>query len=335
MKRILTVLLVLMSGIILSTNSNNANAALCVLTSPLAKLDITDDITLNPAEKGVAGTVLWSKTYKVPDVSYKCASSTQSTWHSSYTRNYITSQIENVYTTEIPGIGIRMRWPGQSASSWLPGNSGAAVTCASGCSIKNSSVLIEFVQTGTLNPGESYIPVGSVAEASVIPTANSSDKLSILSINFGAAIRVNPRSCAIYPSTNNVDLGSYSLADFVNNEAKQGVKKEFTITVDCPVPSTVALKFDSQINPGFGASTGVLGVETGEGYAENFAIRLYEKSSYSSPLSLGKEINYTVSPSLTKTYQAQIYVPVAVERKTQLSAGKVVGAVMFTMVIKG
>ncbi|HBL4690203.1 fimbrial protein [Citrobacter sedlakii] len=333
MKRILSGLLMLAAGILFSVSSNQAYAALCELTSPLAMLNITDDITLKPAEKGAAGTVLWSKTFSVPDISYKCNSATQSTWHSSYTRNYITSQIDNVYVTEIPGIGIRMKWPTQAADAWLPGNSGAAVTCAAGCSIKNSTVLVEFVQTGTLNAGESYIPVGSVAEASVIPTADSSDKLSILSINFGTAIKVKPYSCTLNPSTNYIDLGTYSLADFVKDNSKQGDKKEFTITVACPEPANVKLQFDTVINSQFASLTGVLGVETGEGYAENFAIRLYEKSRYSSTaLTLGQAKEYPVTSMLTNTYQAQIYVPANIQRDSQLTAGKVVGVVVYTMI---
>lgn len=336
MKRILSAFLMVISGILFSLSGNHAHAALCELTSPLATLNITDNITLNPAEQGIAGTVLWSKTYQVPDISYKCNSSTQSTWHSFFTRSYITSQIENVYVTEIPGIGIRMKWPTQSTGSWLPGNSGGAVSCSTGCSIKNSSVLIEFVQTGTLSAGERYIPVGSVAEASVLPTADPSEQLSILSIVFGTAIKVVPRSCAIYPSSNYIDLGTYSLADFVNDDSKQGDRKEFTVTVACPDPSTVTLQFDSLINTDFASATGVLGVETGEGYAKNFAIRLYEKGRFnSSALSLGTATEYSVTSILTKSYEAEIYVPTNIIRKSQLTAGRVVGAVLYTMKIKG
>lgn len=335
MKRFFTAFLMLISGIFFSFNSHQVQAALCELTSPMAMLHISDDITLNPAQQGVAGTVLWSKTYPVTDISYKCESSTQSGWHSSYTRSYVKSQIDNVYATEIPGIGIRMKWPSVASGAWLPGNSGAAVTCSSGCSIQSSSVLIEFVQTGTLNAGESYIPVGSIAEASVIPTIDTSDKLPILSIILDSAIKIVPRSCSIYPSSNNIDLGTYSLADFIKDDSKQGDKKEFTITVGCPVTTSVTLQFSSVINPPFGASTGVLGVESGEGYAKNFLIRLYDKTSYSSPLALGKEFSYTASPTLTKTYQAEIYIPSDVDRKTQLTPGKVVGAVLYTMKIKG
>lgn len=334
MRRIFTAALILLSTAFLSLTCTSAYAALCTRTSPLATLNISDAITLNPAQQGVIGTVLWSKTYQVPDVTYSCQGSTQSSWHSTYTRSYITSQLENVYATEIPGIGIRMRWPSQSASAWLPGNSGSPTTCSNGCGVKNSTVLVEFIQTGALNQGESYIPAGSVAEASVIPTADSSEKLPIMAVNFGVAIKVITRSCSIYPSTVNVDLGTYSIADFQNNDSKQGDKKEFTLTIGCPSTTSIGLRFDPVINTQFATTQGVIGVETGEGYAGNFAIRLYEKTAVSNPLKLSSEKLYTASPTLVKTYQAQIYVGGGVDRKTALTPGRVIGAVLYTMAIK-
>ena len=77
--------------------------------------------------------------------------------------------------------------------------------------------------------------------------------------------------------------------------------------------------------------TGVIGVESGDGYASNFSIRLFEKNS--TAITLGKEKVYTAS-TLTKNYQAQIYVGGGVDRKTALTPGKVVGAVQYTVVIK-
>ncbi|MDU1876849.1 MULTISPECIES: fimbrial protein [Citrobacter] len=333
MKRTFTAALFVLFAAFISLTGNNAWAAHCTLTSPLATLNIADNITLNPAEKGVTGTVLWSKTYQVPNVSYNCDASTQSSWHSSYTRSYITSQIDHVYGTEIPGIGIRMRWPSQGTSSWLPGNSGSPVTCSTGCSVKNSTVLVEFVQTGALNPGESYIPAGAIAEASVIPTVDTSEKLPILAINFNTAIKVITRSCSIYSSAVNVDLGTYSIADFQNNESKQGDKKEFSITVGCPSDSSITLTFTSMNKTPLGALTGVIGVESGEGYAKNFLIRLYEKGSYSNPLKIDTPLTYSANPTLIKTYQAQIYVTGDVNRRTDLTPGQVVGAIQYTMVI--
>ncbi|ELJ5854300.1 fimbrial protein [Enterobacter kobei] len=331
MKRIFTAALILLSTAFISLTCNNAYAALCTLTSPLATLNIMDDITLNVIKQREVGKVLWSKTYQVPDVSYTCDASTQSSWHSSYSRSYIRSQIDHVYNTEIPGIGIRMRWPTQTESSWLPGNSGSPTTCSTGCGVKNSTVLVEMVQTGSMPEGEYFIPAGKVAEALVIPSADESEKLPIMAINFGVAIKVVTASCSIYPSATNVDLGTYNIADFQNDDTFQGVKKDFSITVGCPSTEQIGITFNSLINTPLGALTGVIGVESGDGYASNFSIRLFEKNS--TAITLGKEKVYTAS-TLTKNYQAHIYVGGGVDRKTALTPGKVVGAVQYTVVIK-
>ena len=309
-------------------------AATCRLNSAESILNIADDITLNPADKGAAGTVLWSKTFPMPDVKYICDTDNATIWHSTYSRNYISTAQDDVYATEIPGIGVRIKWPANGAGMWIPGNS-TSLVCKTGCSITGNTVLIEFVQTGTLNQGESYIPAGEIAKANVSPTANTNDKLQIMAINFGSSIKVVTRSCSIYPSSNSIDLGSYDLAYFSNSPSSQGEKKTFNITISCPTPADIALTFTSTANVPFGTGKGIIGVEEGDGYATNFAIRLYEKlSGYSTLLILDKDYEYTVSSSLTKTYGAQIYVPGGINRKTALGAGNIVGAIQYTMAIK-
>ena len=49
---------------------------------------------------------------------------------------------------------------------------------------------------------------------------------------------------------------------------------------------------------------------------------------------LGKEYPFQVSSRLTKNYQAQIFVPAEVNRENSLSAGRVVGAIQYTMALR-
>lgn len=316
--------------------SFEANAALCQMDGAEKVLTITDNITLNPADKGTAGTILWSKTYTVPNIKYSCDASTQTQWHAEYSRNYLAASLDNVYNTEIPGIGIRIKWPANTSNSWLPANSGNPVTCSPSCSIDNSSVLVEFVQTSTIEQGETEVPAGEIVHVNVKPILAPEDELRILNINFGVPIKVNTRSCSIYPSTTNVDLGTYSVASFQNNPTFQGDKKDFSITVTCPTVEKVGLTIVSMLNSPFGSSQGLLGVESGEGYANNFAILISEKLNpyFSNAITLGKESIFDVNSRVTKNYQAQIYVPTDVNRANSLSAGRVVGAIQYTLAIK-
>lgn len=327
----LTIVLIALMSLI----STGVNAAVCKLSTSEALVNITDDITLNPAEKGSAGTVLWSKSYNVPNIKYSCNSGVQSTWHSEYSRSYISASLENVYATEIPGIGIRIKWPSSGSGVWVPGSSGNPISCTTECSVTNSTILIEFVQTGSLSQGDSYIPAGEIAKASVIPTTDTGNPLRIMTVNFGTAIKVVTRSCSIVPSTTSLDLGSYNLSYFANSSTTQGDKKEFMLTINCPVQERISLTLTSLASLPFGSGTGVIGVESGDGYAKNFAIKIYEKKStyVSTAVSIGKASEFNVLNTVAKTYQAQIYIPSGIDRKTSLSAGSIVGAIQYTMVI--
>lgn len=336
MNKYITTLLYLLILSLLWIFSLEVKASACRIDGVEKVLNITDNITLNPADKGSAGTVLWSKTYTAPNIKYSCDESTQTQWHTAYSRNYLSSSIDKVYATEIPGIGIRMKWPANTGNAWVPGNSGSPVTCSPSCSIDNSTVLLEFVQTGTINQGETEIPAGEMVNVKVKPLLTPEDELRILTINLSVPIKVNTRSCSIYPSSTNVNLGTYSIASFQNTQNYQGDKKDFSITITCPKQEQVGLTISSMIGTKFAESSGILGVETGEGYAQNFAIMVYEKSStyVSTPLILEKLIVFPVSSRVTKNYQAQIYVPTEVNRSNSLSAGRVVGAIQYTMAIQ-
>lgn len=336
MNKYITTLLYLLILSLLWIFSLEVKASACRIDGVEKVLNITDNITLNPADKGSAGTVLWSKTYTAPNIKYSCDESTQTQWHTAYSRNYLSSSIDKVYATEIPGIGIRMKWPANTGNTWVPGNSGSPVTCSPSCSIDNSTVLLEFVQTGTINQGETEIPAGEMVNVKVKPLLTPEDELRILTINLSVPIKVNTRSCSIYPSSTNVNLGTYSIASFQNTPNYQGNKKDFSITITCPEAEQVGLTISSMLRTKFAESSGILGVETGEGYAQNFAIMVYEKSStyVSTPLILEKLIVFPVSSRVTKNYQAQIYVPTEVNRANSLSAGRVVGAIQYTMAIQ-
>ena len=118
MNKYITTLLYLVLLSVLWMFTLEAKASACRLEGVEKVLNITDDITLNPADKGSTGTVLWSKTYTAPNIKYICDESTQTQWHTAYSRNYLSSSVDKVYTTEIPGIGIRMKWP---ANAGTPG----------------------------------------------------------------------------------------------------------------------------------------------------------------------------------------------------------------------
>lgn len=323
---------ILSSLLIMLLASFAVNAATCKLNSAEAILNISDDITLHPAEKGAAGAVLWSKTFTMPDVKYVCNTDSTTLWRSTYSRNYISTAQDNVYATEVAGVGIRIKWPASGAGVWVPGNSSSLV-CKTGCSMTGTTVLIEFVQTGTISQGDSSIPAGEIAKAAVSPTTDPNDKLQIMTINFGSSIKVVTFTCSVYPSNTNIDLGTYNLSYFQNSVSAQGEKKPYSLTFTCPQTTAITVMFTSLPSPPYGSATGVIGVEEGDGYANGFSVRLYEKAStyVSNPVKIGTDYTFTVQSSLTKSYEAQIYIPTNIDRSKKLGAGRIVGVVQYTI----
>lgn len=238
----------------------------CVLTTPALVLNIPAAV-LSPSQKGAAGTVLMSTRIQAPSVGYTCGNGVKSTWRSAYQRSEMSkSAIENVYNTSIPGIGVRIKWPeGRAQNAWVPG----AYSCQGSCIESADKILVEFVQTGVASSGS--ISAGNIVEVSVSPDNDPQNRLVLMTIVLGE-ITVNIRSCAIYASTNSVDLGEYLLAD-IQKTGFQGDKKDFTIMLDCPDPTSAKITFEGK--NAWGMSSGIL-ENTGD--AKNAYVKLYQKS---------------------------------------------------------
>lgn len=309
-----------------------AFAASCQLDTQKMVINIADDITLNVHANAAPGTKLWEKHIPVSELKYTCTSDTTAEWRSMYSRPYTQSILQDVYMTEISGIGIRIKWPeNATTNNTVPGDSGMATTCQYSCTVIASSLSIEFIQTGSIAKGTHSIPAGEIAYANVIPTAAPGNTLSILSVNLNSAVTINVTACTIVPSTTNVNLGNYNIA-FFQNGTEQGAKKEFQIKIDCPQAQDIGLTIKPIIAAGFGSNKGEIGIESGPGYAKGFLIKLFDKGTYiSNPLGFD-EVKYNINTSLTKKYEAQIYVPTSVSRENDLSVGRIASSVQYTLV---
>lgn len=308
---------------LLATMSSYVQAS-CVLTSAAPVINIPS-IVLSPSEKGTIGTVLFSMRVAVPGVSYTCGSSVKSTWRSSYLRPELSkSTIDNVYNTSIQGIGIRMKWPeSRTQNSWVPGS----YSCQGSCIEPTDKILIEFVQTGNASGGT--ISAGDIVEVSVSADNDPQNSLVIMNMVLGEVV-VKVRSCAIYASTNSIDLGEYSLAD-AQTGGFLGDKKDFTITLDCPDPSVAKITFDGR--SAWGMSSGVI---ANAGDAQSAYIKLHQKSGqfYSEvPLntitSFGSNAAFTGKRTIT--YAGEMYFDEST--RSGVTAGSVRADVVYTLTI--
>jgi len=317
-RKIFMIALLLLAGLLSFTTY-----AACSLMTPLQNITFPR-VTIVPSDRGTVGTVLYSTTLPVSRIAYTCGSGVNAQWTSSYTQPFIKSAISNVYNTNVKGIGIRIRWPqSQTNNSWVPG----AYTCRDNCIQAEDKILLELVQTGTAASG--IIPFGSLVKVVVSPENAPQDQLTILNI-ISDEINVVVRSCAIYASTNRIDLGDYSLADVVKS-GYTAAKKDFSITLDCPQMTSARISFEGKT--AWGMTSGVL---ENSGTAKNVYVKLYQKSgqrytekAINEAGSFGSTASFTGKRSVT--YAGEMYFDDAL--RSRISAGNVSASIVYTLTL--
>lgn len=311
-------------GLMLAAISSFTAKAECSLTTLPATINIPD-LTLSPSDRGQVGTVLYSVSLPAPSISYTCGNSVRSTWYSTYVRPEMSrTNIENVYETGIAGIGIRIKWPESRAqNAWVPGN----FSCQGNCFEAADKIKIEFVQIG--NAQSSTLAAGEIVDISVSADNAPQNKKTILTINLGT-VTVNARSCSIYASNNNVDLGDYSLVD-IKKTGFLGDRKDFTITLECYNPTSAKITFEAKKAWGMGDS-----VMENAGTSKNAYIKLFQKSGsrytekpLNSTFSFGSTSSFTGQRKVT--YAGQMFF--SESNRAQVTAGTVTANVVYTLTI--
>nr|WP_129954395.1 fimbrial protein [Rahnella sp. RFA10(1/100)] len=284
--------------------------------------------TLRPASKGTVGTVLGRAEVNTSAITYTCGALIRNTWRSAFTRPESTLQAsDNVYNTNIVGLGIRLSWPA-SRNAYFPD----AFECIGICTEPADKVVLEFVQTGVIKSGT--IPAGLIGHVSLVADTSPGTPVDIVTINLGAPIDVVPRSCAILTTTQNVDLGTYSLADFQSRKVRRGAEVPFTLILSCPDQTSVQFQFRGE-RP-VGAPNGYIANCDDESCAQQVGVRLLNNSG-SAIDTAGASVDATgkkgastiISGDKTFGYKAQIY-PLD---ETKMTAGKIDTFVVFDILM--
>lgn len=297
--------------------------ASCRVNSPVT-INVPSQ-TVSPTEKGTAGTVLYRFETGIPQIYYDCGTSVKTTWFSSFSRADMgKTGLPNVYSTAIPGIGIRVKWPSsRSANTWVPGS----YSCQGDCVESADRLLVEIVQTGNTSNG--ILPGGPLVDVNINADYQPEKTYPMLKVNLGE-ITVNVGSCSIIADNNNIDLGEYSLIDIIK-PGFTGKKTDYSITLNCPSYSSASIRFEGK--NAWGQSMGVL--ET-NGTAKNALVKLYTKSgSRYSELSLNNDINFGsvqgFSGSRTVKYGAEMTFVDGMRDK--VTPGDVKATVVYTLTI--
>ncbi|WP_425273837.1 fimbrial protein [Yersinia frederiksenii] len=249
---------------------------------------------------------------------------------STYTRGNSLSALPDVYSTEIGGVGIRIKWPVSRDAAYFP----TIQDCQSPCTINNDSLLIEFIQIGKITAGD--IPQGEIAKVVLTAAEETSNSVTLLSIVLTANTSVVVRSCMIANSNLNIDLGSYPLSDF-NTGNKHGTQVPFSISVYCPQASSVKIAFTTVEQQPVGSSRGVIRntIPVENGGAKGIGTRMLTGNGIIAQQVDGtksSEIIFNVDEHKDLNYFAQIYI-VDSDRKN-ITSGNVAGQVYFNLTIE-
>lgn len=297
-----------------------ASAATCRLTSNGGQA-LRAEVSVNSitaAGGGQAGTVLASRDIPLTNLDYTCGANINAELRMAMQAGSAATAVENVYTTSLPGLGYRIRWPG---TTWWPNALRCSATQTGSCSIAATSVRVEFVQTGPLAPGT--LPAGILGTVNLLAPDESSNQLVALTVELMTPIVIAVKSCAV-SSDVRVDLGSHTVADL---EGKVGsAKVGFPLEFNCPNPSAVSVTFNG-VAP-FGYATN--GLIENNGSAKGVAVQLLDANGILG-VKLGNQISLgTIDGSRTVNYNARIY---RLQGET-MSAGDVDAFVVFTLNIQ-
>ncbi|WP_454764407.1 fimbrial protein [Cupriavidus campinensis] len=297
-----------------------ASAATCSLTAnggqPLrAEVNIS---TITAASDGSPGTVLATRDIPLSNLDYTCGTNVNAELRMAMGTGSALTAVENVYSTTIPGLGYRIRWP---ATTWWPNALRCSATQNGSCTITPTALRIEFVQTGPLAAGT--MAAGTLGTATLLAPDSSSNQLTALRVILMTPISIAVKSCAV-TSDVQVNLGDHALSDLAGKAGSPVVK--FPLQFNCPNPAAVGITFNGTAPFGYSTS----GLIENNGSATGVAVQLLDSSGFMG-VRLGKETSLgTISGAKTVNYNARIYrLPAAT-----MAAGTVDAFAVFTLNIR-
>lgn len=274
-----------------------ASAATCSLTSnggqPLrAEVSIS---SITAATNGAPGTVLATRDIPLGNLDYTCGANVNAEIRTTMAVGSAQTAVTNVYSTAIPGLGYRLRWP---ATTWWPNALRCSATQTGSCTIAATTVKVEFVQTGPITSGT--MNPTTLGIGTLLAPDTSSNQLTAVRIELMTPISIAVKSCAV-TSDVYVDLGTHALSDLSTKTGSPAVK--FPLKFTCPNPAAVGITFNGTAPFGY-TTTGLI---ENDGTAQGFAVQLLDSSGFMG-VKLGREISLgTINGAKTVNYNARIY----------------------------
>lgn len=297
-----------------------AASAACSLVSnngqPL-RAEVSVD-RLTAASSGHAGTVLATRDIPLAPLEYTCGAGVTTELRMRMATGSAATAVDNVYSTSLPGLGYRIRWP---STTWWPHALRCTATRSGNCSVPANSVRVEFVQTGRMASGT--LAAGTLGTVSLLAQGQSATPVTALTVVLRNPITVDVSTCAV-TSDVRVDLGTYTVAELRDRTSSNSVP--FSLHFNCPNPAAVGITFNGTAPFGYGTP----GLLQNDGTATGVGVQLLDSSGYTG-VRLGRAIALgTINSSQTVDYNARMYRL----RSEALTAGSVDAFVVFTLNIQ-
>ncbi|EOA2962396.1 fimbrial protein [Yersinia proxima] len=283
---------------------------------------------LNPATDGVSGTIIGSQRISIPELNYNCGQNVLNSYTANYTRPTAgQSSIRDVYTTEIPGLGIKIIWPVTRATAFP-----LSYNCSNNCTESADELLIEFIQIGRISAGT--IPSGKIADVVLKAVNETSNTVTLLTISLATDINIVSKACMVENPEISVDLGSYSISDF-QGTSKQGDKIPFNIYIKCPQNSSVKIAFQVADQQPVGSATGFIAntIPASSGGAKGIGTKMLSANGITAQGVTGGLSNaYSIDAGTTEIlkYNAQMFIT----DRANITSGNVAGRVYFNLTIQ-
>ena len=271
--------------------------------------------SLTAASNGEANTVLGQQEIPINTISYTCGAAIESQWASQLRSGSALTQSSNVWSTNVQGVGFRIKWPASRNGAYWP----TTYRCNGNCSESADKLTVEFVQTGKVAAGT--IPAGELGKANLVAFSTTSNTASMLTVTLMYPIDIVVKSCSVRAEPANIDFGHNAIEDVRNNKTK---KTSFKMLINCPDQAKVKLQFDGPAV--FGGMNGV--VKNINGTAKGVGVRLTDAQGMAAVNIAGQQRELgSISGAKEYTYNSQLY---AYGTET-LTAGDVDTYVTFTL----
>lgn len=203
-----------------------------------------------------------------------------------------------VYTTGVPGVGIRMSRQTANASTTMVYPATFSAQANTNYTLDASTFIVELIKTapttgsGPLVAGQySSYYLGSDPSHPILTTWVEGEGITIVS-----------PSCSVDAGSKNiaVNFGNVSQSSF-NGVGSTAAERDFTISLQCQQsPGSVFVRLDATADPS--GSPGVLQVTQGSQAAKGVGIQLLDARS-NQPVNYGGNISAGSSPSGPSTLQ--------------------------------